>query len=76
MAVQKFRSIEDVPPPWRAPDDPANLRVVAFLLALGRRFAAAGGLPSPKPGVQRFRTLEEAQDAERDAWGRSGPAAR
>ena len=57
MPVEKFRSVEDMRPPWRDQDDPANLRRVAMMLALYLRFA-----PRPKPGVRRFRTLEEANE--------------
>jgi len=59
MPIQRFRSIEDMPPPWRDEDDPGNLRQVALMLALHQRLA-----PRPRPGVRRFRTLEEA-NAER-----------
>lgn len=64
MSVRKYRRIEDLPPTWRPAGDPSNLRVVAVLLAWGRRFARAAGLPLPPPGVQRFRSFEDAQAAE------------
>ena len=55
MGVQRFRSIEEMPPPWRPANDPGNLRVVATMLALYRLLA-----PAPSPGVRRFRSVEEA----------------
>ena len=64
VSIEKFRSVEEMPPTWRAKDDPANLRITLFLLALGRRLAAASGSPTPVKGVTRFRSLREAQDAE------------
>ena len=59
MTVQRYRSIEDMPPPWREPDDPANLRETARMLRLYRSLAG-----DPPPGVRRFRTIEDA-NAER-----------
>ncbi len=32
MSVTRYRSIEEMPPPWREPDDPANLRAVALMM--------------------------------------------
>ena len=55
MPVQRFRSVEDMPPPWRDVDDPGNLRRVAMMLTLHQRL-----VPRPIAGVRRFRTLEEA----------------
>jgi len=55
VPIHRYRSIEEMPPPWRDADDPENLRLVARLLAFHRRFD-----PSPTPpGVRRFRTLQE-----------------
>lgn len=67
VGIQKFRSVEDMPDLVRAKDDPSNLRVTLYLLALGRRLAAAAGTPLPARGITRFRSLAEAQAAE-DAW--------
>ena len=55
MPVDKFRSIEEMPPLWRDRDDPGNLQQVAMMMAFHRRLA-----PPPRPGVRRFRSLEEA----------------
>ncbi len=33
MPVTRYRSVEDMPPPWREPNDPGNLRRVAQMLA-------------------------------------------
>lgn len=60
MTVQRYRSVEETPPPWREPDDPDNLRETARMLCLRRRL---GG--ELLPGVRRFRTIEEA-NAEQD----------
>lgn len=68
MAVHKYKKIDDMPPTRRKPGDPENLRIVAYLLGLGRRLAMASGTPSKPAGIHRFRTLEEAQAAE-DAAG-------
>ncbi len=57
MPVYRYRTIDEMPPPWRDPDDPGNLRVVAEMLALYRRFVPAS--PATKLGVRAFRTLEE-----------------
>ena len=55
MGVQRFRSVEEMPPPWRPADDPDNLRVTAMMLALYRLLA-----PAPSPGVHRYRSVQEA----------------
>lgn len=55
MGVQRFRSVEEMPPPWRPADDPGNLSAVAAMMALYRLLA-----PAPSPGVRRFRSVEEA----------------
>lgn len=59
MPVERFRSIEEMQPIWREPDDPANLRDVAMMMSLHLRLS-----PPPSPGVRRFRSIEEA-NAER-----------
>ena len=63
MSVTRYRSIEEMPRPWREVDDPENLRVVAQMLALYRRLV--GGVPR-QAGVTRFRSIQEASAA-RDA---------
>lgn len=64
MPVRRYRSVEEMPPPWRPPDDPGNLRAVAAMLALYRLLAP----PFPR-GVRRFRSVEEADAAEHPAAG-------
>lgn len=56
MPVYRFRSIEEMPPPWRESGDPGNLRAVAEMLALHRRLSAE---PRRAPGVTRFRGIED-----------------
>jgi hypothetical protein len=60
MPIQKFRSIEEMPRPMRAADDPENLRETARMMSLYGRLAGKA-----RPGVRRFRTIEEA-NADRD----------
>jgi hypothetical protein len=47
-----------MPRPWRSPDDPENLRIVARLLGLHRALANA---ERKRPGVTRYRSIEEAE---------------
>lgn len=61
MGVQRFRSVAQMPPPWRPADDPGNLRMVATMLALYRLLA-----PATPRGVRRFASVEEA-DADRQS---------
>ena len=71
MPVRKFRSIEDMPPPWHDSSDPDNLRRVAGLAGFLR--LADAGVPVRArlaPGVYRFRTIQEANAARGD-WYRS-----
>jgi hypothetical protein len=65
LPVQKFRSIEDMPRPWRMPDDPENLRVVARLLALHRILT---GTVRTRAGVARYRSIEEAESDREDRF--------
>ena len=65
MTVRRYRSVADMPRPWRSADDPENLRLVARMLAFHRTLA--GG--APRPGVTRYRSVEE---AERDRADRAG----
>jgi hypothetical protein len=57
-----------MPPPWRDAADPDNLRVVAGMLALYRRFRPA----ERRPGVQRFRSVEESKADREDPYCRAG----
>jgi hypothetical protein len=60
MPVQKFRSIEDMPPvPWCETLDEKCLRRIASLWS---RFSLLSPRIYPR-GVFKFRTLEEAQEA-------------
>lgn len=58
MSLQKFRRVEDMPRPPRVTDVPLDVRIAAAW----ERAQAAGRLELPR-GVQRFRSLEEAQAA-------------
>ena len=60
MPVYRYRSVEEIPPPWRDPGDPRNLHVVAEMLAFYRRAASE----TPRPGVRRYRSVAAA-NAER-----------
>jgi hypothetical protein len=70
MPVQRFRSIADMPPPWRSPDDPGNLRAVAQMMELHRRLL--GPAARPTPGVRKFRSIDE-MNADRSDPSHRGP---
>ena len=58
MPVRKYRSVEEMPRPWRDPRDPENLRLVAQMLGFYR------GLTRDvvwKRGVTRYRSVEEGE---------------
>lgn len=61
MTIQRYRSVADMPPPWREPDDPQNLRVVAQMMELYQRLR--GPQPVPEPRVRRFRSVQEMEAA-------------
>lgn len=62
MPVRKLRSIEDMPGPvWRQPGDPALCRTIAQLWDLGRRMTRH----RYRPGVWRFRPVEEMDRAQK-----------
>jgi hypothetical protein len=67
VPVTRYRSIEEMPPPWREVNDPENLRWVGHMLAFYRSLMR--GAPG-RPGVQRFRTIEEANAARGDPYRR------
>jgi hypothetical protein len=67
MPVFRYRSVNDMPPPWRESDDPANLRAVAEMLRFYRRFSAHG---SAAPGVRRLRSIEELNEERGDPYRR------
>jgi len=47
-----------MPRPWRSPDDPENLKVVAQMLGLYRSLARK---EPRRPGVQKFRAADDAE---------------
>jgi hypothetical protein len=64
MGVTRFRTFREAEEAlWRAPGDPASLRVAATLYALARRLCRF----QPPRGVQRYRTVDEANLA-REKW--------
>jgi hypothetical protein len=64
MPVERYRSVEEMPPPPRRdPRDPATWVAIRELWAL-----AEATLPRLyPPGVTRFRSIEEAQQAREEA---------
>ena len=57
MPVRKFRSVADMPgPPPLRPLDPDNLRRAVEMLDLGARLFRM----ELRPGVRKFRSLDEA----------------
>ena len=67
MSVERYRSIEEMPRVWRSPDDPENLRLVAQMLGFYRSLMR----DSPRStGVERFRTIQEANAARNDPYRR------
>lgn len=70
MAVERYRSVEDVPPAWRSADDPTNLRTVAMMMRMYSNLTS--GLPRVC-GVRRFRTIQEANEHRGDPY-RTGPS--
>ena len=67
MSVTRYRSIDEMPRPWRETDDPGNLRIVAQMLAFYR--GLVGSVPR-RAGVQRFRTSQEANAVRNDPYHR------
>jgi hypothetical protein len=63
MAVFRYRSVEQMPPPWRAPDDPGNLRNVAMMMDFFARMTPDSDRPR---GVRRFKNIQEANDERGD----------
>jgi len=68
MSVQRFRSVAEMPPPWRPRNDPENLACVAQMLAACRQT-----WPRPTPGVRRFRTVAEANAERGDPYRSERP---
>jgi hypothetical protein len=67
MPVFRYRSVDDMPPPWRETDDAGNLRAVAEMLRFYRRFSASP--PTPR-GVRRLRSMEELNEERGDPYRR------
>lgn len=65
MSVERYRSIEEMPRDWRAPDDPENLRLVARMLGFYRSLVRS---KQRSARVERFRTLEAANAAREDPY--------
>lgn len=58
MPIQKFRTFEEAREAlWGRPGDPQHLKRIAWLWAFSQRIRPA----RPRPGVKRFRSLQEAQ---------------
>lgn len=70
MPVRRYRSVAEMPPPWREPDDPANLRAVATMIGLHRELTGGGTV---RRGVRRFRTIQEANAERDDPYRREDP---
>ena len=69
MAVQKYRSVEEMEVSWVAPGTEQHHRAVEAVFTLVALFAPRRALP---PGVFKYRTVEEA-NSERERWERSKP---
>ncbi len=67
MPVTRYRSVEEMPRPWREASDPQNLRLVARMLAFYRSLT---GRTPRQAGIQRFRSLEEANASQSDPYRR------
>ena len=67
MPVRKYRSVEEMPSPLkRAPLDPENIKLACDLSLLALRLRPR----SFRPGVYKYRSVEEASQA-RERWERS-----
>ena len=68
MPVYRYRSIGEMPPPWKKADSPDNLREVAMMMAFYRRLHPRE--PTSRGSVQRFKSVAEAKNARRDPYRR------
>ena len=68
MAVYRYRSVEEMPPPWKEAGAPDNLREVAAMMAFYRRLYPPD--PALRGSVQRFKSVAEAKNARRDPYRR------
>jgi len=73
MPVLRYRSVDEMAPPWRDAHDPGNLRAVSAMLRFYRRHAATKELPR---GVYRYRTIEALNEERGDPYRRSPVAAK
>jgi hypothetical protein len=71
VPVFRYRSVDEMAPPWRDADDPGNLRAVSDMLRFYRRHAATKELPR---GVRRYRTIEALNEERGDPYRRSSVA--
>jgi len=77
MPVQRYRSVEEMPAPWKDADAPGNLRAAAAMLQLYRQFRPREA--ASRGSVRRFRSVQEANLDRSDpyrqdvATSRSGP---
>ena len=70
MPVSKYRSIEDMPDEvWRRPGDPLLYRTMAQLWDFGRRTSTRRF----RPGVYKFRSIDEMDAAQDALFFRPGP---
>jgi hypothetical protein len=71
VPVIRFRSVDEMGPPWRDGADPSNLRRVSEMLRLYRRQSAA---QNQVRGVRRYRTIEALNEERGDPYrrGRGG----
>lgn len=70
MPVEKYRSIEDMPPPWRDPDDPGILRAIARAFA---SYRSVHPRRSDVPRIRRYRNLVEMNADRDDPYRREDP---
>lgn len=68
MPVFRYRSVEEMAPPWRDPADTGNLRAVTEMLRFYRRHSATEDLPR---GVRRYRSIEALNEDRGDPYRRS-----
>lgn len=71
MAIEKYRSIDEMPVPWRDPDHPGNLRRIAAMMSVWFRMN-----PRPRSGVRRFRSVADANRERRDPYREAPDAER
>ncbi len=73
MPLYRYRSVEEMPPPWKEADAPDNLREVAIMMAFYQRLHPRE--PASRGSVQRFTSVAQAKNARRDPYRRE-PAGR